>query len=124
MLEALRDLGRELLAALADVAVLAGDQDYFVAHMRSLGWEVTTVPPPFQSVATAGERIIDLLSSEDFEDEAVLAVLEATVRIVDAVHQLQSAPQAGFPTPAAAGEYWSTIAREFLDSMVVDYLTS
>jgi hypothetical protein len=124
MLEALRDLGRELLAALADVAVIAGDQDYFVAHMRSLGWEVTTVPPPFQSVATAGERIIDLLSSEDFEDEAVLAVLEATVRIVDAVHQLQSASQTGFPTPAAAGEYWSTIAREFLDSMVVDYLTS
>ncbi len=124
MLEALRDLGRELLAALADVAVIAGDQDYFVAHMRSLGWEVTTVPPPFQSVATAGERIIDLLSSDDFEDEAVLAVLEATVRIVDAVHQLQSAPQGGFPTPAAAGEYWSTIAREFLDSMVVDYLTS
>jgi hypothetical protein len=124
MIDALRDLAYELLAALADVAAIASDRDIFIAHMRELGWDAAAIPAPFLSLATAGERIIELLSAEDFEDEAVLGMLETAVRVVDAVHTLQTTPVPAFPSAATANEFWSTIAREFLDSLLVEHLVS
>jgi hypothetical protein len=124
MIDALQDLADEFLNALADVAVVASDEDIFVGRMRELGWDAAAIPAPFLTLATAGERIIDLLSAEDFEDQAVLGLLETVVRVVDAVHRLQTTPLPAFPSAGTATEFWSTIAREFLDALLVDHLVS
>lgn len=124
MIDALRDLTDEFLAALVDVAAIASDRDIFVGRMRELGWDTTAIPAPFVTLATAGDRIIDLLSAEDFDDQAVLGLIETVMRVADAVHKLQTTPVPAFPSAATAAEFWSTIAREFLDSLLVDHLVS
>jgi hypothetical protein len=122
MIEELRDLAEDFLSALADVATLAGDEAFFVGRMREFGWSATAIPAPFTALATAGDRVIDLFDQEDFDAQAVPALLEAVVRVVQAVHQLQSSPLPSFPDAAGAAEFWSTIAREFLDALLIDHL--
>lgn len=124
MIDALRDLANEFLGAFADVAAIAGDEDIFVARMSELGWDVDAIPAPFVSLASAGDRIVALLSAEDFDEAPVLGLVEAVERIVQAVETLRTAPLPDFPSAAAATEFWQTIAREFLDSLVADHLLS
>ena len=92
--------------------------------MRELGWDPTDIPAPFLSLATAGERIVDLLGADDFGDQEVVALLEVVVRVAVAVHALESTPVPSFPDAAGAAEFWSTIARELLDSLLIAHLVA
>ena len=122
MVEALRDLANIFLSALADAAVLASDEDVFVGRMRELGWDADAIPGPFKALATAGDSLITTLSAEDLEDISVVELLKALARIITAIRALEAAPQANFPSAAASPEFWSKIARELIDMLLVKQL--
>lgn len=122
MLDALEEPIQDLLQALSGLAIIA-DEDYLLGELRALGWDPPQgMPPAFGALATAAERIVELLGSDDFESEAVPALIEVLMRVVKAVQDLQAAPLASFPDATGAAEFWSTVARELLDALLVQYL--
>lgn len=120
MSEALRDIASELTTALAPLIDAARDADALKALLSDLGWTPNSLPQPLLDIAASGAELVELIAEgESASGERLIAAVK---RLVQAIAAIRNLPDAAFPTGLDLAEFKSTLARDLLDYLLVEYL--
>jgi hypothetical protein len=119
--DALAVICAEFIEALAPLINAAEDPDKLLALLSELGWTPNSVPKPLQALADAGADLIDLIGTDSGALDTTDALGEVA-QLINAIIAIASNPDAAFPGGIDIAAFKSTIGRELLDYVVVEYL--
>jgi hypothetical protein len=119
----IRGAADEVVLMLAPLVEAAQSANGFVNLLSNLGWTAAAAPAPLLELATAGSTLIDVMGVGS-EDVSTLDVLEAIGTLAAAIAEIQTAPDAAFPSSVDIGDFRQTIGRDLIDYCVVEYLLS
>ena len=121
MLEALRDIIDELIAALGPLVDAAQDPEELKAVLADLGWTPNSAPQPLLELAQAGAELVGTIGS-DTEEISPAQALGSVKRLVDAINAIRTKPDGAFPSEIDVASFKETIARDLLDYVLVEHL--
>lgn len=119
-MDALRDIIKELVAALVPLVDTAHDPDALEALLKDLGWSPTSAVNLPPQLSQAGAALLRVYSAD--EELSVVELVDAIKRLVDAINVIRNIPDSGFPAGIDIPAFKLNIARDLLDYTLVEHL--
>jgi hypothetical protein len=119
-MEALREIIKELIAALISLVDAAHDPDALEALLKDLGWTPTSAVNLPPELSQAGSALLRVYSAD--EELSIIELVNAIKRLVDAINVIRNIPDGAFPAGIDVPAFKLNIARELLDYSLVEHL--
>jgi hypothetical protein len=120
--EALQSIIDEILAILAPVVGAAEDSAQLQRLLTDLGWSPDSVPAALVDLADAGADLVESIGADETEGFDSSRLLQDIARIVSAINAIASKADGDLPSGIDKAVFKSTIARDLLDYLLVEYL--
>jgi hypothetical protein len=120
--EALQTIIDEMVTLLAPVVDAAEDPVKLQQLMTDLGWSPASPPTALLSLADAGADLVESIGAEDGDGFDSSRLLQDIARIVSAINAIAASSDGDLPGGIDKAIFKSTIARDLLDYLLVEYL--
>src|SRR5438128_888923 len=121
MNEALEQICNEFLEILAPLVSAAADEAELQSLLAEIGWTPNSLPRPLQILADAGADLIDMIGADPGSLE-VTQLLSNISQLINAINAIATNPDSAFPAGIDVATFKSTIGRDLLDYVIVEYL--
>src|SRR5688572_1977625 len=126
-MEALRQIIKELIAALTPLIDAAHDPNALEALFKDLGWTPTSAVNLPPELTQAGSSLVNLNASINVSDGAevdipITDLVNAIKRLVDAINAIRNIPDGAFPAGIDVPAFKLNIARDLIDYTFVEHL--
>jgi hypothetical protein len=135
----LAEIGKGLLP----LSEAVSSPDRFIYVMQKLGWQADAIPQPLRDLGTSVETLFAALrkivgdglaldGSVSLDSDTahpsvalddVNAVAHAVAQVVNAIRNLENAPDAGFPATLVADGFKTKFPQQLIDFLLITYLT-
>jgi hypothetical protein len=135
----LAEIGKGLLP----LSEAVSSPDRFIYFMQKLGWQADSIPQPLQNLGASVETLFAALraivgdglaldGSVSLGSDTALpsvalgdidAVAHAVVQVVNAIRNLENAPDAGFPATLLDDGFKAKFPQQLIDFLLVNYFT-
>ncbi|MBC7810812.1 MAG: hypothetical protein H7175_06685, partial [Burkholderiales bacterium] len=119
-MEALREIIKQLIAALTPLIDAAHDPDALEALLKDLGWSPTSAVNLPPELTQSGSSLVSVNGAE--VELPITELVSAIKRLVDAINAIRNIPDGAFPAGIDVPAFKLNIARELLDYTLVEYL--